>query len=72
MWKPIASVPEHRSVQLAVIDGTGEHALSFPCRANHGGWMNVRSGRGVDVRPTHWRLWEEETTTVPARAVADG
>ena len=71
MWKPIASVPEHRSVQLAVIDRTGEHALVFPCRFDNGRWVNVRNGRGVDVHPTHWRPWEEETAA-PVRAVANG
>ena len=32
------------------------HALEFPCRCNDGGcWIDVRTGRLLDVRPTHWR-----------------
>jgi hypothetical protein len=29
-WQPINSAPFDRDVELAVINGDGEHALSFP------------------------------------------
>ncbi|MGB8630207.1 MAG: hypothetical protein WCD69_12580 [Xanthobacteraceae bacterium] len=31
-WNPINSAPFDHEVEIAVIDGQGEHALIFPCR----------------------------------------
>jgi hypothetical protein len=30
-WKPIDTAPFGRDVELAVINGDGKHALTFPC-----------------------------------------
>jgi hypothetical protein len=51
-WKAIDGAPFNRDVELAVIDGDGKRALTFPCRRTIGGWMNAVTS----IFPTHWRL----------------
>ncbi|WP_363293509.1 hypothetical protein [Mesorhizobium sp.] len=60
MWNPIASAPPGRNLELAVIDDDGVHALVFPCEKAPVGWKNVATGARVDIRPTHWRVWNPE------------
>jgi hypothetical protein len=36
------------------------HALVFPCRRSHGGWVDAKSGRTVELEPTHWQYWSED------------
>ncbi len=57
MWHFIFDpVPKDRDVILAVFDKDGFHALEFPCRRSDDGcWVEARTGRSIDVRPTHWR-----------------
>jgi hypothetical protein len=62
MWKPIITAPFDIDLELAVIDRDGPHALVFPCRRvldGWAGWINAQTHRPVDVRPTHWREWQE-------------
>ncbi len=59
-WKPIATAPFDRRLELAVIDGSGPHALVFPCRRILHGWLKVGTGERIDVRPTHWREWVDK------------
>jgi hypothetical protein len=42
---------------LAVLDNDGLHALEFPCRLGQSRWIDIRTGRSIEVRPTHWREW---------------
>jgi hypothetical protein len=56
-WKPIASAPFDRDLELAVIDYDGQHALVFACRRILDGWINAGTRTRIDVRPTHWREW---------------
>jgi hypothetical protein len=57
-WKPIATAPFDRDLELAVIDYDGTHTLVFPCRRHLHGWINsVTEKRVEDLRPTHWREW---------------
>ncbi|WP_348630319.1 hypothetical protein [Mesorhizobium sp. M7A.F.Ca.US.008.03.1.1] len=60
MWNPILSAPYGRHLELAVFDEEGAHALVFPCIKSREGWKNAATGARVDIRPTHWREWEEE------------
>lgn len=60
-WAPIATAPFDRDLELAVLDEDGVHALVFPCRRILGGWLNARSRLRIEVRPTHWREWEQTT-----------
>jgi hypothetical protein len=57
MWKPIATAPYDRDLELAVLDKDGAHALAFPCRRIAGGWIGAQDRRWLDVRPSHWREW---------------
>jgi hypothetical protein len=58
-WKPISTAPFDRDLELAVIDRDGPHALVFPCRRTLGGWLNPENKQLIDVRPSHWRDWEQ-------------
>jgi len=59
-WKPISTAPFDRDLELAVFDTAGQvHALVFPCRRILGRWMNSQTKQQMDVRPTHWRAWQE-------------
>lgn len=60
MWQEISTAPLDRNVALAVIDNDGPHALVFPCRRIVSGWMNAQTKERLDVRPTHWREWQEQ------------
>jgi hypothetical protein len=57
-WRPIASAPFDRALELAVINYDGTHALMFPCRRILNGWLNAETDRLVVVYPTHWRDWQ--------------
>ncbi len=63
MWHFIFErVPKDRDLALAVLDNDDLHALEFPCRySDDGRWVDVRTGRSIDVRPTHWREWFADT-----------
>jgi len=55
-WKLIDTAPFDREVEVAVIDGAGVHALTFPCRRIFAGWVNAETQRRLyDVMPSHWR-----------------
>ena len=59
-WKPIATAPFDRDLELAVIDYDGTHALVFPCRRFLHGWINAETEHPLDgLRPTHWREWQQ-------------
>ena len=60
MWHLVISfetIPQDRDLMVAVVDRDGLHALEFPCRCGEGCWIDKRTGRLIDVRPTHWREW---------------
>jgi|EndMetStandDraft_5_1072996.scaffolds.fasta_scaffold71943_2 hypothetical protein len=59
-WQTILNAPFFHSLELAVLDEDGMHALVFPCRRAVDGWKDAITGHLVDVVPTHWRHWGEE------------
>jgi hypothetical protein len=59
MWQPIETAPFEQSLELAVKDDEGMHALVFACHRSVHGWIDAGSGHIVAVRPTHWRVWRE-------------
>jgi hypothetical protein len=63
MWHFILSenaIPTDADLMLAVDDGDGLVVLEFPCRWVDGCWKAARTGRLIEVHPTHWREWFEE------------
>jgi hypothetical protein len=63
MWKPIASAPFDRDLELAVLDKDGPHPLIFPCQRIVDGWVNATTKQRTDVHPTHWREWPRQDPT---------
>ncbi len=63
MWQSVSIAPFNCDLQLAVIDEDGTHELIFPCRRVAGGWVkvNAKSEERLDLLPTHWRLWQQQT-----------
>ncbi|MEH2668917.1 hypothetical protein DXU07_05510 [Bradyrhizobium elkanii] len=56
-WRPIATAPFGRDVELAALDYEGTHALVFPCRGVQRGWAKSMTKEPVDVYPSHRRDW---------------
>jgi len=60
-WQPISTAPFDRDLELAVLEGADTHALLARCRRASYGWVNAVTGKPVDVNPTHWREWRNES-----------
>jgi hypothetical protein len=63
MWQPISTAPQDQSLELAVIDSSGTHALIFPCCRTAVGWAHAITGKIVVINPTHWQLWRDDENT---------
>jgi len=50
-------VPNDRDLIAAVMDHDGLHMLDFPCRFDGGIWTDAKTGRVIEIDPTHWRYW---------------
>jgi hypothetical protein len=63
-WNAIdgAPPPFDHDLELAVVEYHGTHALVFPCRRVLHGWVNAQTNDPVNVRPTHWRYWDENSS----------
>ena len=72
MWRTISTAPFDRDLELAVIDGDGEHSLVFACRRILGGWMNAETRERLDVHPTHWRDWNGGVLGAAGLSATDG
>lgn len=62
MWHPIISiteVPADRDLRLAVLEGGTVHALVFACRREGEKWVDAKTGRQVEVYPSHWDDWDD-------------
>jgi hypothetical protein len=52
------AVPNDRDLIAAVMDRDGLHTLDFPCRFDDGIWSDAKTGRMIEIDPTHWRYWK--------------
>jgi hypothetical protein len=59
-WKPISTAPFDHDLELGVV-GSQVHALAFPARRIHGGWVDGATKKRIDVDPTHWREWQRKS-----------
>jgi hypothetical protein len=60
MWHFIVSfdaIPDDRDLAIAVVDKDGFHPLEIRCRCKDGCWIDVTTGRLIEVHPTHWQDW---------------
>ena len=69
-WKPIATAPFDRDLELAVIESGDAHALVFPCRRVVGGWIKASTRERLEIRPTHWRDWSGDGSFPPGPLAA--
>jgi hypothetical protein len=63
MWKSVYSlkdVPKDRNLRIGVLEGDTVHALVFPCRLRGQFWVDAKTGRQVEVFPTHWKEWSPD------------
>jgi hypothetical protein len=63
MWKSVHSlndVPKERDLRIGVLDNGTVHALVFPCRLRGQVWVDAKTGRQVEVSPTHWQEWSSD------------
>lgn len=63
MWRSVSStenIPKDRDLRLAVIDGDGVHELVFLSRRLGMYWIDAKTRRTLEVRPTHWQEWPQE------------
>jgi len=58
-WQPVSTAPFGCDLELAVVDYDGVHTLVFPCRRIINGWMKTATQQRIDLRPTHWRRWDD-------------
>ena len=56
-WKPIASAPFDRDIQVSVIEKGEVHALVVPSRRTQHGWLRASTREQLFIDPTHWREW---------------
>src|SRR5437763_9296860 len=66
MWHPIVAVtdiPPDRDLRLAVLEGDAVHALVFACRRAGVKWLDAKTGRPVEVYPSHRQEWDDKYTT---------
>ncbi len=60
MWNYLGSaedIPTDCDLRLVVMDAEGMHELVFACRRIGKSFVDAKTQRLVDVRPTHWQLW---------------
>jgi hypothetical protein len=67
-WQTTATAPFGTDLQLAVIGPGGVHTLAFPCRRVLRGWTDAMTNEPVEVRPTHWRKWNEAFSPLFSRS----
>ena len=58
-WQSIETAPFDRDLALAVLEAGIVHALVFPCRRHHTGWLKCATHERVEVHPTHWQEWKD-------------
>ena len=61
-WQPISTAPLDCDLELAIFNYDGIHALMFPCRRIHDGWLKAETKERMDhLQPTHWRGWAQKS-----------
>jgi hypothetical protein len=60
-WRPIATAPALRDVEIRTADMFGSYALLYPCRyLPEQGWINAILKTPLTVEPVEWREWGPE------------
>jgi hypothetical protein len=60
-WRPIATAPALRDVEIRTADILGSYALLYPCRyVPEQGWINAILLTPLTVQPVEWREWVQE------------
>jgi hypothetical protein len=67
-WQPISTVPRDNEIEVCVIEGE-PHVLVSACRLTDAGWIDARTKRLLDIRPTHWREPQRSASYLPQNPV---
>jgi hypothetical protein len=62
MWQPIRSLrdlPTDRALHFAVVEKGRMRTIDYPCRRAGNSLVDARTGRPIEIRPTHWREWKD-------------
>ena len=60
-WLPVAIAPSDVDLEVCVLDERGLHALIFPVHRVGSHWVDASNKERIDIMPTHWRRWTENT-----------
>jgi hypothetical protein len=61
-WLPVAIAPPDTDLEVGVMDKRDEVvALVFPVRKKGTYLVDAVSKKPIDIAPTHWRKWTENT-----------
>lgn len=66
-WHPISTAPRDSDIEVCVIEGE-PHVLICACRLTDAGWIDPRTKRLLEIRPTHWREWQRSMAYLPLDA----
>jgi hypothetical protein len=52
-WRPLASTPFDRDIQVSVLEKGEVHAFVGPCRRPRNGWLRASTREQLFINPTH-------------------
>jgi len=59
-WLPISIAISGSDLEVCVLDENQAHVLMFPCRRKGANWVDAATKKGLEIQPTHWRVWSED------------
>jgi len=60
-WLPVSIAPSDVDLAVCVMDKNGYHPLVFAVRKSGTDWVSSATKKRIDIEPTHWRYWRENT-----------
>ena len=60
-WLPISTAPPDADLEVCVMDNEGIHVFVSPCRKSGIKWIEISTKKHIDIQPTHWRKWTENS-----------
>jgi hypothetical protein len=60
VWLPVKDNLPDAELEVCVREDGEMIPLAFPCRKIGPDWFHAKSGRRLEIHPTHWRLWNSD------------